>query len=148
VYPASPHPRKYQSHLDELTIAVLSPFHRRNWMITPRQYRLLVRVFRARRFTVRELAAELGYSRAGLADALRSLHRGGLIDLRTVRGRLGSTWARARAGIALRRNVRQRTGVDRWFSEPVRAMADIYRPSTTEAPPEPGDLPAAATMAA
>lgn len=96
----------YTAHHDLLTVPVYSPTHKREWMVTPRQYRLLVRLFAGRRFTQRELAIELGYTRGGLADALKSLVSGGLLILHSGRGCRGWTWAKVRAGALAIRNAR------------------------------------------
>lgn len=99
----------FRSWIDDLTIPVWSPLHRRAWHVSPRQYRLLVLLFSGRRFTVRELAAESGYSVHGVHRAIESLVSGGLLVKRTIRGCKGWTWARVRAGAhALRANVPER----------------------------------------
>ncbi len=82
---------------DLLTVPVVNARGRQVW-ISQRQYRVMVRLFDGRRFNQRLLAADLGYSIGGFNDALRSLVTLGLIVKRTTLGRLGSTFAKVRAG--------------------------------------------------
>lgn len=101
---ASAPPRRrmcYKPAQDELTVAVWSPRLQRPWLITPRQLALMTRIHDGRSFTTRELADELGYSQAGLRNALHSLVSGCLISRHATKGRLGSTWAFVRAGVQL-----------------------------------------------
>jgi hypothetical protein len=88
----------YHSHLDHLTVPVYSPLHRRAWLITPRQFRLICKLNGARRFDQRSLARETGYSLHGLNRALHSLVTGGIIAVITRRGRKGWTLAQQRPG--------------------------------------------------
>jgi len=93
--------RTYVRHLDLLTIPVWSDLHGRFWMTSAQQYQLLCAVRSGRRFTLRGLMAEFGYSRAGLADALQSLVTGGLLAVQTRLGRHGWTFAKLRKGVAV-----------------------------------------------
>ena len=81
------------------TRQVYSPLHRRAWNITEGQWRLLILLRHGRRTTQRELAELAGYrSVHGAHRAINSLVTGGLIRIRTVRGRLGYTFAKLRDG--------------------------------------------------
>lgn len=82
--------------LDNLTISVWSPGLRREVLISPNQYRLMVTVFAGWSGHQRALAAATGYSIAGLNGALHQLRRLGLVVTSSTRGRLGSTYARVR----------------------------------------------------
>lgn len=88
-------------HLDELTVPVYSPLHRRAWMITPRQFRVVCRINGQRRVTQRGLAEETGYSLHGLHRALHSLTSGGIVAQSTHRGRKGWTRLVQRSGAHL-----------------------------------------------
>lgn len=89
---------RYVAHLALLTVPVWSPLHRKVWYITPNQYRLMARIYSGRRFTLRSLASELGYSLAGLHDALQALVTGGLVTVQTRLGCKGWTFAKVRPG--------------------------------------------------
>ena len=88
----------FNPHLDEMTVPVYSPFHKRPWMITPRQFRLVCKLNGQRTVTQRQLAAETGYSLHGVARALASLNAGGIVAKTTARGRKGWTRLVLRAG--------------------------------------------------
>lgn len=124
--------RPYSRHLEDLTVEVWSPLHQRVWMVTERQRALLTRIYSGRTFTQRELAAELGYSVSGLGDALRGLVNGGLIAMRTTRGRFGSTWAKVREGVAL--IARMSGNVSTSFVEKKETVEPCYRTFNSEAP--------------
>jgi predicted transcriptional regulator len=94
---------RYVAHLDTLTVPVFSPLHNRDWMITPREFRLMCRILAGRQFTLRELAAEIGYSRSGLQGALQSLISGGLVVVRTKLGCKGWTFAKVKPGVVATR---------------------------------------------
>lgn len=91
--------RAYHAHLELLTLAVYSPLHRRRWLITPRQYRLIVEVFGGWHGDQRSLAARTGYSPSGLHRAIESLVTGGVLSKLAARGRNGHTRLRLRPGV-------------------------------------------------
>ena len=81
----------FNPHLDEMTVPVYSPLHRRGWMVTPRQFRLICKLNGKRTTSQRQLAVETGYSIAGVHRAIESLVTGGIIGKLTRRGRKGWT---------------------------------------------------------
>lgn len=103
----------YQRHLETMTVPVWSPFLKRVVWISPRQYRLIATVMAGWQGTQRRLAETTGYTIGGANDALHSLRRLGLLIVKRVRGRLGSTFARLRRGVHVTndtaRNVREHT---------------------------------------
>lgn len=88
----------YSAHLDSLTVPVYSPLHKRVWMITPRQFRVVCKINGTRSVTQRGLANETGYSLHGLHRAVESLVSGGIISKLSARGRNGWTRLAQRLG--------------------------------------------------
>jgi hypothetical protein len=129
----------YSGHLDRLTIAVHSPFwartHQgRDVMITPQQYRLVARVLPGWRGNQRELAGSLGYSIAGLNEAISTLTKLGILARLSHRGRRGWTRLVMVVGVHLA-NVRERsTDVLRTLSERL-SMYRTFPGGASEAPP-------------
>jgi hypothetical protein len=107
-------------------IAVYSPFWQhvsgRSAMITPQQYRLVARVLPGWQGNQRDLAASLGYSLAGLNEAITTLSKLGILARLTRRGRLGWTRLVMVRGVHLE-NVRHvvEHGISR-FSSLVRTV--------------------------
>lgn len=100
----------YTAHLALLTIGVTTPLHpnpKRPWLITEQQAKVarLVAGTTGWRGDQREGAAKLGMSLSSFNDALQSLVTGGVIAVRTVRGRLGFTIARMRENVRLLREM-------------------------------------------
>lgn len=89
----------YTAYRDQLTIPVYSPFHRRAWMISPAQFRLVCKINGSRTITQRRLVDETGYSLHGVNAAIRSLSAGGLVAVLTRRGRKGWTRLTQKAGV-------------------------------------------------
>lgn len=132
----------YTAHRDLLTVPVWSPLHRKVWYITPHQYQLMCRILSGRRFTLRTLAAEIGYSVGGLHDALQALVTGGLVAVQTRLGCKGWTFAKGKPGVVALRaaaairdvltNVRSLgTSSSKTSSENVSPIANI----PNQAPP-------------
>lgn len=88
----------FNPHLDEMTVPVYSPLHRRRWMVTPRQFRLIVKLNGARTTNQRQLAVETGYSLSGVHRAIESLVTGGIVAKLSIRGRKGWTRLVLKAG--------------------------------------------------
>lgn len=141
---------QYNPHLDEMTVPVWSPLHRRKWMITPRQYALITKIRGFRVGTQRDLAEESGYSIAGVHRAIESLVTGGIVGKLARRGRKGWTRLVLKAGVHLMKaseeNVPERgtgssttTGV---LSETATLLGNISsRVSPRQGSPRPlGDL--------
>ena len=93
-----------------MTISVHSPFwmraHRSPVWITPREYALVASVQAGWVGNQRALAKALGYSLAGLNEAISTLAKVGVLARSTTRGRLGRTRLRIQAGVHVLRNVR------------------------------------------
>ena len=103
----------YRSHLAAMTVPVHSPFWQRKegrpvW-ITPREYALVAAVQGGWKGNQRALARALGYSIAGLNEAIRTLSGVGVLARSTLRGCKGWTRLRIQAGVHVLRNVRERS---------------------------------------
>jgi hypothetical protein len=96
--------RKYSPWFgyDRMTVTVWSPFLGRNVMVTPTEWRILVKVAKTHgRFTQRQLAALAGVSLKFVNHVLKNMDRLGVIVKRTRLGRLGWTRASIRDGVHL-----------------------------------------------
>lgn len=91
---------------------IYSAWKQRDWALTGRQYAVAVKLATLEGewmpITQRQGARITGYSLSGFNNTLRSLRAGGLIAVRTRRGRKGGTWLRAVKGLwaAIYGNVR------------------------------------------
>lgn len=96
--------------------SVWSDLHGRPWTISGRQYAALVRFAWLEdwlRLTQRQIAASEGYSLKGAHTFVVSMRAGGLLAVRTRRGRSGGTWIRPVRGLlaALKRRPPRRKNV-------------------------------------
>jgi hypothetical protein len=117
-----------------MTVKVWSPYLRRNVLVTPTEWRMLVKVANAHgRFTQRQLAALAGVSLAFVNHVLRNMDRLGVIVKRTRLGRLGWTRASLRDGVHLVGerpspvNVSERSTSLSTYEVPRSTLENIYR---------------------
>lgn len=93
---------RYAKHLEAMDVRLRSDLHGRDWRLTGRQYAVAVRIAGVTdwmRVTQRGGARSSGYSLHGFHRLISSLRAGGFVAVRTLRGRNGGTWIRARRSL-------------------------------------------------
>lgn len=134
----------YRPALELLTEPVWSPFHRREWLTTPRQVAALETIVAAGgrlEGTQRELAERLGYAGPGaLNHALGSLRAGGLLAVRTTLGRYGRTILELRPGVSIVRRVAAIVAGVRSTLARMAQRGEYWRPPTRPLEPKRAEI--------